>query len=252
METRNISAAAAFPGLMPFPAAGWLPTTPPPVRGNLAFAGRLAKHCYGESGRSSQRLDLAVQLSSRADSRRAGDCPVLARTWPPVIVASMPPGIFPVVGDRGERLAVVGRPRAGHWLADDLAAFRAAGIDVLVSALHADEVRATWLEREGALAVAAGLRFVRLPLPNMLPPDREAVLPGLRELAADVRDGAHLAVHCFASVGRAPLIVAAVLVLLGHEPDDAWRRIALARGREVPDTHAQREWVAALRLYSGA
>ena len=163
----------------------------------------------------------------------------------------MPPGIFPVVGDAGERLSVVERPRAGHWLADDLAAFRAAGIDVLVSALTTNEVRSTWLQQERELAATAGLRFVRMPLPNMLPPDRDLVLPKLRELAADVRDGAHLAAHCFASVGRAPLVVASVLVLLGHDPDDAWRRIATARGREVPDTHAQREWVAALRLYSG-
>lgn len=163
----------------------------------------------------------------------------------------MPPGIFTVTGNGGERLSVVERPRAGHWLGGDLAAFRAAGIAILVSALTADEERTTWLERERELAATVGLRFVRMPLPNMLPPDRDLVLPVLRQLAGEVRDGAHVAAHCFASVGRAPLVVASLLVLLGHDPDDAWGRIAVARGRAVPDTLAQREWVAALRLYSG-
>jgi hypothetical protein len=45
----------------------------------------------------------------------------------------------------------------------------------------------------------------------------------------------------------ASVLAAAVLVEEGLDPDDAWRRIAEARGRPVPDTEEQRAFVASLR-----
>ena len=140
------------------------------------------------------------------------------------------------------RLAVVERPRGGDWLNADMRALRAAGVDVLVSALVDEELRGTWLEAEAEAAGAAGLSFIRLPVSNLGVPG-DAAVATLAALAADVREGRYVAAHCFASVGRSPMIVASVMVMLGAEPDFAWEELNLVRGRQVPDTLEQRAWV---------
>jgi hypothetical protein len=140
------------------------------------------------------------------------------------------------------RLAVCPRPRGGDWLADDLAALRRAGVDVLVSALTPPEEIELELADEKALARAAGLRFVRLPTADFGVPHLRAASAGLLALRNRLAEGATIAAHCRMGVGRSPLIAASLLVSLGVEPDDAWQRVEAARGLRVPDTDAQRQW----------
>jgi hypothetical protein len=53
-----------------------------------------------------------------------------------------------------------------------------------------------------------------------------------------------VALHCWASVGRSTSLAAALLVLAGVEASEAWARIEISRGRQVPDTLEQRAWAA--------
>ncbi|MFN0148027.1 MAG: tyrosine protein phosphatase [Dehalococcoidia bacterium] len=154
--------------------------------------------------------------------------------------------LYWVEGFSPVRIAVVERPRGGDWLDGEMRALRAAGLDILVSALQPLEVRETWLEREAEAATAAGIEFLSFPIGNMLTPVMSEALPVLEELAADLREGRSVAAHCHASQGRGPTIVASLLTLLGHDPAEVWARIRLARGLVVPDTDAQRRWVAEL------
>jgi hypothetical protein len=153
------------------------------------------------------------------------------------------PELFRIPTPHPGRLAVVERPRGGDWLADDMACLRAAGVDTLVSALVDDEMRGAWLEAEAEAATAAGLAFVRLPISNLGTPLDDGTRCTLEALAGEVRDGRYVAAHCFASVGRSPLIVASIMVLLGADPEFAWQELEIARGRQVPDTLEQRSWV---------
>ena len=153
------------------------------------------------------------------------------------------PALYCIPVPHPGRLGVVERPRGGDWLAADMARLRQAGVDTLVSALVDEELRDTWLEQEEALAGEHGIRFVRLPIANLGIPPLPQGEAALRELADEVRSGRFVVAHCFASVGRSPLIVASIMVMLGAEPDFAWEEIQLARGRQVPDTKEQREWV---------
>jgi protein-tyrosine phosphatase len=153
------------------------------------------------------------------------------------------PALFMVSTPFPGRLGVVERPRGGDWLASDMAELRRLGVDTLVSALVPDELKTTWLEREEAEARSAGIRFQELPISNLGTPTRTDALDSLAALANEVREGRFVAAHCYASVGRSPLIIASIMVLLGAEPEDAWRELEASRGREVPDTLEQREWV---------
>ncbi|GAA1269224.1 tyrosine protein phosphatase [Kitasatospora nipponensis] len=158
----------------------------------------------------------------------------------------MRPSLFTLDLPGPGRLSTMARPRGGDWLRDEMAALGACGVDVLVCALTADELDELDLAAEPREAVAAGLRFVALPIPDRTVPELDPILPTLRELAVRLREGDHLVTHCRAGIGRSSLLAAAVLVLGGMDPDTAWQRIERARGLAVPDTAEQRAWTAQL------
>jgi protein-tyrosine phosphatase len=154
--------------------------------------------------------------------------------------------LYTVAFDGPGRLSTMAMPRGGEWLADDMAALRAAGGDVLVSALTPDEVEEAGLQEEAHLAGLAGLRFGSVPIADMTVPVGEDILPALRLLARDLRDGSHVVTHCWAGIGRSSLLAASLMVLNGTAPDEAWRLISEARGRTVPETTDQRDWIFGL------
>ena len=145
------------------------------------------------------------------------------------------------------RVAVISRPRGSLWLADDMAHLRLAGVDTLVSMLVQGELRELHLDDEEHEAKQAGLSFVSLPIPDLSTPvDDAAILPGLYALRDELLVGRTVVSHCRMGVGRSPLCVASLLVLLGVPAVEAWQRITAVRGRDVPDTAAQGRWVEAL------
>jgi protein-tyrosine phosphatase len=145
----------------------------------------------------------------------------------------------------GGRLAILGRPRAGDWLRDEIADWRAAGVTDVISLLQSHEVRELGLACEVEIARHLGLSFEEFPIPDRgVPESVEATLALWARLEAKVRGGGAVGVHCRASIGRAGLVVAGILIRLGSTEMEAWQRASAARGRQVPDTDEQRLWVA--------
>lgn len=142
------------------------------------------------------------------------------------------------------RLALMPRPRAGEWLEDEIAAWRTAGIGTVVSMLEAHEVRELGLGGERALCEAAGIELLSHPVPDRGVPRSVPELASLvGHLVSRVRDGAPVAIHCRAGIGRSGLLCACVLVELGVSPEEVFPLLSRARGVSVPDTAAQAEWV---------
>ncbi len=158
----------------------------------------------------------------------------------------MRPTIYSVHRDGPGRLSTMAKPRGDDWLDDELRALRRVGVDVLVCALPESERLEVGLAGEAAAAQHAGLEFVTIPIPDRSVPDLATVLPRLRELVAQLNAGGHVVTHCRFGIGRASLLAAALLVLEGVDPDEAWRRLTHARGQRVPDTDEQRRWIATL------
>jgi len=152
--------------------------------------------------------------------------------------------IFWIEGVQPGRLAVLPRPRGGDWLEDEVCSRRAAGVDVLVSLLTRDEVAELDLAAEAACCATAGVEFISFPFADRgVPESAPDALALVRRLAALVAGGKAVAAHCRQGVGRSAVIAACVLASLGERPDKALDRVAAARGRPVPDTPEQREWV---------
>jgi hypothetical protein len=142
------------------------------------------------------------------------------------------------------RLGVVARPRGGDWLGDEVQSWRAAGINVVVSLLTHDEAIELQLEEEERRCRDEGMEFLSLPIPDRgIPLAVDPVAELVGTVGHAVESGESVAVHCRQGIGRSALIVASVMAVFGEKPARAFQKIASARGRPVPDTREQTDWV---------
>ena len=145
------------------------------------------------------------------------------------------------------RLAIMPRPCAGEWLHDEIVGWRTEGIDTVVSLLEPTEILELGLEREAELSRVHGMEFISFPISDRgLPASLRDATVLAKSVALQIRDGRAVAIHCRAGIGRSSLVAAGVLICSGVTAEDALRLITAARGIDVPDTEAQREWVMAL------
>lgn len=159
----------------------------------------------------------------------------------------MTPDLFRVPGPWPGTLAITTRPRGGDWLADEAAGWRRAGVDVLVSLLEPDEAAEFGLGDEAEAAGRSGVEFISFPIRDMgVPKSTRAAVSLLREIAAALERGKNVAIHCRQGIGRSGLIAAALLVMSGFDPDASLRAVSAARGRAIPETDAQLEWIRRL------
>jgi protein-tyrosine phosphatase len=160
----------------------------------------------------------------------------------------MSPDIYWIETRAAGRLAIMPRPRAGDWLADEVAGWRMEGIDVVVSLLEADEVAELGLVEEANLCRRHAMEFISFPIPDRGVPSSPTKTTDLaRSTALRIAGGSAIAVHCRAGIGRSALIAACVLVSLGFDPAAAFDAIGESRGVAVPDTDEQRAWVVTFR-----
>lgn len=142
------------------------------------------------------------------------------------------------------RIALVARPRGGDWLESEVSSWADAGLDVVVSMLDESETREFELEREGELSNTKKIDFVSFSVPDRsVPASKNEFLILVKKLKEHLLAGKNVGIHCRQSVGRAPLLAAAVMTFLRTEPDEAFRQLSVARGREVPETEEQADWV---------
>lgn len=142
------------------------------------------------------------------------------------------------------KLGIAPRPRGGDWLDDEVEAWRASGVDCVVSALTPAEEAELDLQNEEAACRKHGMQFVSFPIPDRGTPLTPSLFQrALLLIAEDLQSGGGVLVHCRQGIGRSALIVASALAAAGEGPDRAFSRIERARGRPVPDTDEQREWV---------
>ncbi len=152
--------------------------------------------------------------------------------------------MFWVAGPWRGRLGILPRPRGGDWLTDETAAWHAAGIDMVVSLLEAEEEAQLVLEGEAAAAAANGIAFRAFPIPDRGVPASRELVAELADNIVDALDaGRNVAVHCRQGIGRSGLIVGGVLMAAGKDVPAALAAIKESRGVDVPETEEQRDWL---------
>ena len=161
----------------------------------------------------------------------------------------MKPDLYPIPGPWTGQLAIVARPRGGDWLEDEAAAWRNAGIEVVISLLEATEAEDLGLAQESAAAAAQNIRLLSFPIPDRdVPLSDDDAVALLNEVKTLLDQGKSLAVHCRQSVGRSGLVAVGLLTISGVNVDKAIETVSAARGRTVPETEAQLRWLRRLRF----
>jgi protein-tyrosine phosphatase len=142
------------------------------------------------------------------------------------------------------KLAMAARPRGGDWLRDDLAKWKRAGIDTVLSLLTPDEDKDLDLGGEASEARTQGMEFDSFPIPDLQVPTSEAKLAEvLEKVTRTLSQGKNVVVHCRQGIGRTGLVAACLLVRKGTSPGAAVEMVSAARGISVPETSAQRDWI---------
>lgn len=141
-------------------------------------------------------------------------------------------------------LSIMARPRGGAWLPDAVAAWKGAGVQVVVSLLTGSELRELDLMDEECLCVQQGMPFVPFPIPDrQTPPNTAAAVQLIETIAGWLGEGKHVAIHCRVGIGHSGMIASCALIALGASPQGALDMLTKARGWAVPDTAEQRAWV---------
>ncbi len=115
-----------------------------------------------------------------------------------------------------------------------------------MSLLEQREIVELYLGKIPELCRAAEIELVSFPIPDRgVPASVQETGRLIRRLSDALDVGRAVAIHCRAGIGRSALIAACVLARSGYDADAAFDTIAEARGIQVPDTQAQRDWVSA-------
>src|SRR6185295_1486930 len=141
-------------------------------------------------------------------------------------------------------LAIMARPRAGEWAADEFSGLAKLGVTTLVSLLEPAEARELDLENESSLCATASIEFRSFPIADRGVPRSASELSKIscaRFHHAEAGNG--VTMHCRAGIGRSGVVAAAVLLHCGHTPMQAFARISRGRGLAVPDTPEQARWL---------
>jgi protein-tyrosine phosphatase len=156
----------------------------------------------------------------------------------------MPNELYWIGGVWRGKLAVGPRPRGGDWLQNDVATWKRANIDTVLSLLTADEEREMDLPEEANAVSAQGMHFASFPIEDRNVPLSEAEFAYvLDRLLGDLSDGKNVLVHCRQGIGRSGLVAACLLVRKGMSPGAAIDLVSAARGVPVPETAAQKDWI---------
>jgi len=140
-------------------------------------------------------------------------------------------------------LAIMAAPRPTENLEETILGWRSEGVDVVVSLLESSEAPGL-SEAESQLCDEFGIEFLSFPIRDKTVPTALEAFSGIVQLLADrVSTGQGVAIHCRAGIGRSSTLAACILTTLGVDAAAALDMIAEARGAEVPETEAQRQWI---------
>lgn len=161
------------------------------------------------------------------------------------------PTLWTVVRPGRGLVSTMGHPAGGRLLEGKVRGLRSVGVDVLVS-LQTDEERVECdLVDEERVVLAAGIRYLCLPVVDGSVPSVDVAVGVVRPLCEAYVGGAHVVFHCWAGVGRSSLMAGLLLGMDGVAPGEAWGLISEVRGRVVPENRGAGGVVGGLAGWAG-
>ncbi|MCX7558146.1 hypothetical protein OS190_01105 [Sulfitobacter sp. F26204] len=117
------------------------------------------------------------------------------------------------------------------------------GVSTVLSMLPEPEACDLGLQSEADLCAAHDMQFVSYPIVDFGLPDPEDFLGLITEIAAQLKGGGTVAIHCRAGIGRSGMVAACTLMALGDAAGSAVEKVSAARSVSVPDTVEQGKFI---------
>lgn len=162
----------------------------------------------------------------------------------------MRPSVYDIEIEIAGALCLMPKPSA-EWLREDMKIYRSMGIDHIISLLCQDEIEELGLHEERDACRDTGMRFTRFEIADRGLPDVSQLVPLAETLAGEIAEGASLAVHCRAGIGRSGLVASCILQHLGLTASEAIARVSEGRGVKIPDTQEQANFILEYRSSIG-
>jgi protein-tyrosine phosphatase len=154
----------------------------------------------------------------------------------------MQPSVYPIPLDLPGRLWIMPKP-SPEWLAEDIAAYRAMGMDKIISLMTRDETEELGLADEADLCRNHGMDFLQFPILDRGLPEQQPFAALAQATLGELQAGMALGVHCRAGIGRSGLLACCILTIYGLAAAESIARVSRARGVAVPDTDAQAAFI---------
>lgn len=89
-----------------------------------------------------------------------------------------------------------------------------------------------------------GLNYLHFPIQDYnIPDDDQKAMEVVDLVAVVLQSGKGVFIHCKGGIGRSSLLACAILLKLGYQPDKATSIVGNGRGKQVPETPVQRQWI---------
>lgn len=138
-------------------------------------------------------------------------------------------------------------PASGERLDAQVHALQVAGVEVIVSLLPLEEISELCLQEEPALCERHQMEFIWFPITDHhAPASMCGALRLIRKIVTRIQQQKGVAIHCRMGIGRSGMIAAGALMMQQIGMDAALKLVTEARGEEIPETKAQRRWLARL------
>ncbi len=155
----------------------------------------------------------------------------------------MKPFIFEVKHIGKGSLCIMPAPRP-NTLAEDMTHYMQMGIHKVVSLLEKQEATARGLAFEAHLCTELGMEFEQFPIPDQrIPKNTKAFNALVEHLYTELQAGKNISVHCYAGIGRTGVLAGSLLIRDGMEPGAAIDLMSRVRGRNMPQTQEQYEYL---------
>ena len=128
-------------------------------------------------------------------------------------------------------------------LPEALISVKAAGIDTIISLLEPSEAAKLGLSTQAQACTTLALTYLNHPIRDMQLPDPTTFTAFATNIASRLRGGAHIAIHCHASIGRSGMLACAILGHFGYTSETALAHVSEMRGTPVPDTQEQIDFI---------
>lgn len=156
----------------------------------------------------------------------------------------MLPDFYELPNFRPGKISIIGRPRGGDWLENEIKSLSLAGVNSLVSLLTPPEIGELGLQEEAKLCEKWGIEFIALPIADRsVPPNNKLFEEVVNKLLEQTAAGKFCVLHCRMSIGRSAVLATALLIKKGYALENVLEIVAQARGCSVPDTPEQVAWL---------